>query len=299
MTRSKKSIFERLPGKTLLARTIIFILVTLLIVFVVLTLLIAVFTALKPPEETVASAFSFLPKNWKFSNFSEAMSGDTWGRFYFNSAFVTIVVVILSILLSSLAGFSFARLRFRGRQPLFVLFLCGLMVPSQAYIIPQYILLRSIPLVGGNDISGMGGTGLLNTYWSLIIPYTVAPLGIFLCRQFYLSFPKSLDEAAIIDGCGAMGVYCYIYLPLSKPVFATFAILKFTGTWNDFFYPLIMTSTKSMHTVQIALQLFRGEYGVQWHYLMAATVVSILPILVVFLCAQKYFIQGIVTTGLK
>ncbi len=270
-----------------------------LAILVLGTLFIAFFTSLKQPEETISAAFQFFPKHWKWSNYIDVLKGDIWWRYYFNSAFVTVVVVLLSILLSSLAGFAFARLEFKGRQVLFILFLCGMMLPSQVYIIPQYILLRSIPMAGGNSILGKGGLGLLNTYWALIIPFLAAPLGVFLIKQYYMGFPKALDEAATLDGCNSFDIYRYIYLPLSKPVFATFSILKFTGTWNDYFYPLIMTNSKSMYNVQIALQKYKGEFGVEWNYLMAAAVMSITPILLVFIFCQKYFTQGIVTSGLK
>lgn len=278
---------------------IIWLMVMGLAVIVLGTLFIAFFTSLKQPEETISSAFQFLPKHWKWSNYLDVLTDDIWWRYYFNSAFVTAVVVLLSILVSSFAGFAFARLEFKGRHVLFILFLCGMMLPSQVYIIPQYILLKSIPLVGGNNILGRGGLGLLNTYWALIIPFLAAPLGVFLIKQYYMGFPKALDEAATLDGCNSFGIYRYIYLPLSKPVFATFAILKFTGTWNDYFYPLIMTNSKSMYNVQIALQKYKGEFGVEWNYLMAAAVMSIVPILLVFIFCQKYFTQGIVTSGLK
>lgn len=263
------------------------------------TLLIALFTAFKEPKETISANFSILPENWLWSNFTDVLTSDIWGRYFFNSLFITITVVVLSILLSSLAGYAFARLEFRGRHGLFLLFLCGMMVPSQVYIIPQYMLLKGFPLAGGNNLLGQGGMGLLNTYWALIIPFLAAPLGVFLIKQFYMGFPKALDEAAILDGCTTFQVYTKIYLPLSKPVFGTFAILKFTGTWNDYFYPLIMTNSKEMYTVQIALQKYHGEYGIQWNYLMAATAMTILPILLLFIFCQKYFTAGIVTSGLK
>lgn len=302
MTESRKHL-QGIKGKGTAhkkaAYGIIWLMVFGLAVMVLGTLFIAFFTSLKQPEETISAAFEFLPKHWKWSNYIHVLKGDIWGRYYFNSAFVTIVVVLLSIVVSSLAGFAFARLEFKGSHVLFILFLCGMMLPSQVYIIPQYILLKSIPLVGGNNILGKGGLGLLNTYWALIVPFLAAPLGVFLIKQYYMGFPKALDEAATLDGCGSFDIYRYIYLPLSKPVFATFAILKFTGTWNDYFYPLIMTNSKTMYNVQIALQKYKGEFGVEWNYLMAAAVMSITPILLVFIFCQKYFTQGIVTSGLK
>ena len=281
------------------SRVLAWLVVMAMALFVLATLMIAFFTALKAPKETISANFRLLPEKWLWTNFIDVLTSDIWGRYFFNSLFITITVVILSILLSSLAGYAFARLQFKGRNVLFLMFLCGMMIPSQVYIIPQYLLLKGFPLMGGNNIFGQGGLGLLNTYWALIVPFLAAPLGVFLIKQFYMGFPKALDEAAILDGCSTFQVYSKIYLPLSKPVFGTFAILKFTGTWNDYFYPLIMTNSKEMYTVQIALQKYHGEYGIQWNYLMAATVLTILPILVLFVFCQRYFTQGIVTSGLK
>lgn len=256
-------------------------------------------TALKDQKETLSATFRFFPETPLFSNFVDCFARDNWFHYFYNSIFITVVVVALSTFISALAGFSFARLKFRGNNALFMMFMAGIMIPSQVYIVPQYIMLRSIPLLGGNDIAGVGGTGLLNTYWALIIPFTAAPLGIFLCRQFYLTFPRSLDDAARIDGCSDFKIFTRIYLPQSKTVFATFIILKFTYTWNEFFYPLIMTNTKDMYTVQIGLQQFNELGTVNWPLLMSATLVTMVPILIVFFAAQKYFVQGIVTSGLK
>lgn len=285
-------------GRTI-GRVIIWCLIALWVCFVLGTLLIAFFTSLKTPEETIASTFRILPQKWVWKNYLDVLTSDIWGRYFFNSAFVTVVVVLLSIVLSSLAGYAFARMKFKGQNVLFFLFLCGMMVPSQVYIIPQYILMKGVPLLGGNNILGKGGYGLLNSYGALIIPFLAAPLGVFMIKQFFAGFPKALDEAATLDGCNSFDIYRYIYVPLGKPVFATFAIIKFTGTWNDYFYPLIMTNSKEMYNVQIALQKYQGEFGVQWNYLMVATVMSILPILIVYIFCQKYFTEGIVTTGLK
>ena len=145
----------------------------------------------------------------------------------------------------------------------------------------------------------MGGIGAINSYFALIVPFLSGSFGVFLCRQFYISFPKELDDAVKIDGCSLFGSYLRIYVPLSSQLFATLGILKAVAVWNDFFYPLIMTQTDRYRTVQLALQMFRGSMGTRWNWLMAATLVTILPILIVFICAQKYFIRGIVSTGMK
>ena len=285
--------------KKYISRVVIVLFLVLVVLLCFFPLFIMILTALKNQKETLAATFRFLPETPLFSNFVDCFARDNWFRYFFNSGFITLMVVLFSTFISSLAGFSFARLKFKGNTVLFMMFMAGIMIPSQVYIVPQYIMLRSIPLLGGNDITGAGGIGLLNSYWALIIPFTAAPLGIFLCRQFYLTFPRSLDDAARIDGCSDLKIFTSIYLPQSKTVFATFIILKFTYTWNEFFYPLIMTNSKEMYTVQIGLQQFNELGTVNWPLLMAATLVTMIPILIVFFAAQKYFVQGIVTSGLK
>ena len=303
MTSKTKEVDVRSVRMYKIRRRIIRVMIVLFLVIVVafsfFPLFIMILTALQEQKETLTATFRFFPKVPQFHNFVDCFARNNWFRYFLNSGFVTLMVVLLSTFISSLAGFSFARLKFKGNTAIFMMFMAGIMIPAQAYIIPQYIMLRSIPLLGGNDITGAGGTGLLGTYWALIIPFTAAPLGIFLYRQFYLTFPRSLDDAARIDGCNNFQLFASIYLPQSKTVFATFVILKFTYTWNEFFYPLIMTNSKDMYTVQIGLQQFNELGIVDWPLLMAATLVVMMPILVVFFAAQKYFVQGIVTSGLK
>jgi multiple sugar transport system permease protein len=160
-------------------------------------------------------------------------------------------------------------------------------------------MLRHFPLAGGNDFFGQGGLGLVNTYAGLIIPFIAGSYGVFLFRQFYLNFPHSLDDAAEIDGLGKVKTFYLIYVPLSKPVFATLGALKATQTWNEYIWPLIITTTDEMKTVQLALSFFRDEYEIQWNYLMAATAIITLPLILIYLFSQKYFVEGIVTTGIK
>ncbi|MCL4465922.1 MAG: carbohydrate ABC transporter permease [Chloroflexi bacterium] len=274
----------------------------ILIFFAVLMLVpfaVAVFTSLKPKEELLFSGINLLPSNPRPYNYVEAMQAADWGRYFLNSTFVTVTCVVISLLFNSVAGFSFARLHFRGRDFLFFFMLIGIMIPPQAIIIPQFLMFRAVPLAGGNDIAGQGGIGWLNTYWALIMPWLAGSFGIFLCRQYYINFPTELDEAARLDGCGPLRLFLDIYLPLSGPVLAALAILKTVFMWNDFFYPLIMTTTDNMRTVQLGLQVFAGEYMTDWNLLMAAQVLVTLPLIVMFFFLQRYFVEGIVTTGLK
>lgn len=256
-------------------------------------------TAFKPADEVKLAGFTLFPHVWKFANFPIAMSDGTWGRYFFNSAFVTFFSVVGSLLFNSLAGYSFARLRFRGSNLLFAFFLVGIMVPPQSLLIPQFIIMHNIPLAGGNNILGHGGSGWINTLWALIVPQLSGSFGIFLCRQFYVNFPWALDDAGKIDGAAALRRYIMIFLPMSGPVLATLTVLKTVYVWNDFFFPLIMTNSPQMQTVQLALFNFQGQFGVVWQLLMAATLLTIIPVIVVFLAMQRYFVQGVANQGLK
>lgn len=259
-----------------------------------------VLTAFKTDSEISIAHFRWLPESFgNLESFKQALQMGNWPLYFMNSLIITVITVIGSLFFNSLAGYAFARLKFKGKEFLFLLVLAGMMISPQSIIIPQFVILRSFPLVGGNNLFGVGGTGLLDTYAGLIIPFLAGSFGIFLCRQFYSSFPVSLDNAANIDGCGPAKTYFYIYIPLSKTILATLTIFKTVATWNDFFYPLIITQSEDMKTVQLALQMFRGSTATHYNWLMAATLITILPMVVVYFIAQKYFVQGIVSSGMK
>ncbi|GIP58320.1 ABC transporter permease [Paenibacillus woosongensis] len=261
--------------------------------------LIMVLTSFKTMGEIQSPTFSLFPKVWHFDNYAEALSRGDWLKYFYNSFVVTIITVVVSLVLNSMAGYSFARLKFPGRDILFFSVLIGIMVPAQTTMIPTFLMMKQFPLAGGNNLFGQDGIGFINSYTGLILPFIAGSFGIFLCRQFFLNFPRALDEASQIDGASKFRVFYQIYLPLSKPILATLAIFKTTSAWNDYMWPLIMTNTEGMRTVQLGLTIFRGETNVEWNLLMAATTLVVLPLVVLFLAAQKYFVQGIVTTGLK
>lgn len=283
-----------------LTGTLRYLILVLLGALWLVPILFVLFTAFKTPSELTLRRFTWLPSTLNFDNFAKAFSysGYNWPLYFRNSLFVTAVSVIGSLFFNSLAGYAFARLRFRGRDALFLIMLAGMMIPPQAIIIPQYLVLRDIPLAGGNNLLGQGGTGLLDTLWGLIIPQLCGAFGIFLCKQFYLSFPQSLDDAARIDGCREFRIYWSIYLPQSTTILATLTILKSIAVWNDFFFALIMTTNDKSRTVQLALQVFKSSSS-QWNEVMALTLATILPLIVIFLLAQKYFVQSVAASGMK
>ncbi len=275
------------------------LIMSILSVVMLIPFVILISTSLKSMEDIQSSVFTFIPKQVVWHNFIDAMSRGNWFRYFWNTFFVTVVVVVFSLITNSLTGYAFARLRFRGREWLFVCTLIGFMIPPQVTMIPLFTVLKNFPLVGGNDILGNGGIGFVNSYYALILPYIAGSFGVFMFRQFFMNFPQALDDAARIDGLGRFKAFCLIYVPLSKPVFATLAVLKATQTWNEYTWPLVITNTDEMKTVQLALTLFKTETDIQWNLLMAATLMISLPLIILFVFAQRYFVEGIVTTGLK
>ncbi len=287
-------------AKNRLLMTLTYLILCVWVVITLVPIIMVVLTAFKTDGEISMANFRWLPSSFTyFDNFKEAWRMVNWPVCFGNSFFITVLVVVGSLFFNSLAGYAFARLRFRGRDLLFMTILLGMMVSPQSIIIPQYVMMRSVPLAGGNNMFGSSGTGLLDSYVSLIVPFLSGAFGIFLCRQFYSTFPKSLDEAARIDGCGPVRTYFYIFLPLSKTILATLTIMKATSTWNDFFYPLIFTQSERMRTVQLALQMFKGSTTTHFNWLMAATLITVIPMVIVYFLAQKQFVQGIASTGMK
>jgi multiple sugar transport system permease protein len=289
-------------GKSPALSVFLFILLSVISIVMLIPLLVMVATSLKSMGEIFSRGGFvnfFVPKAIHLENYSEAFKVGQWGRYFFNTIFITAITVLFSLVINSLAGFAFARLEFRGRDLLFFASLVGLMIPPQASIVPTFLILKHFPLAGGNDLWGRGGIGFINSYFGLMAPYLAGSFGVFLFRQYFLNFPKSLDDAAKIDGVSKFKAFLYIYVPLSKPVFASLLCLKATQTWNEYVWPLIITTDPKMMTLQLALVLFRSDLDTQWNYVMAASTVITLPLIILFIFAQKTFVAGIATSGIK
>lgn len=283
----------------MISQILLTVVLAVLSFLIVAPFLLAILTSLKPLAEIQSADFSILPKEWHFDNYVLAMQQGDWPRYFLNSITVTLVTVFFAVLFNTLAGFAFARFDFKGSKFLFFFLLIGIMVPAQVTLIPTFFMMKQFPLVGGNNIFGVGGTGFYDTLPGLIIPYVAGSFGVFLCRQFFLGFPKSLDEAAEIDGANKWQLYFRIYLPLSKPIIATLIITKSSQIWNDYLWPVILTTSNQNRTVQLGLTVFRNETVIQWHYLMAATMIVIAPLVIMFVFLQKYYVGGIMAGGVK
>jgi multiple sugar transport system permease protein len=226
-----------------------------------------------------------LPSSLDWSNFSQAWDGSPFGRWMLNSAVVSITCVVSNLVLCSLAGYAFARLRFPGSRLVFIGILATLMVPFQVVMIPTLLIVKHL--------------GLVDTLPALIVPNLVTPFGIYLLRQFFLSLPVELEEAALIDGAGRFRIMTSILLPLMGPPLSTVAVLTFLSVWNDFLWPLVVTSTPDTMTVQLGLSTFQSAHFTNWPLLMAGTVMSQLPVLLLFVAGQRFFVSSIATTGIK
>ena len=241
-------------------------------------------TSLKTPAETFAYPPVWIPSQIAWGNYSRAVSAMPFGRFYLNSLFVTASVTVLQILTSSLAAFAFARLRFRGRNWLFLLYLATLMIPFQVTMIPNFIIVRLL--------------GWYDTYQALILPPAFSAFSTFLLRQYFMGIPFDLDEAARIDGASSFRIWWSVILPLSGPVLAALAIFVSLNTWNEFLWPLIVTNAPEMRTLPVGLSSFQGQFKVEWNLLMAGSVIAMLPVLIVYMLGQRWFIRGIALSGM-
>jgi multiple sugar transport system permease protein len=279
--------------------TVYYTVMSLIGVVMVLPFLWSVGTSFKPNNEIFSPTLQLLPQNPTVEHYVKAFTDVPFGRYFMNSMFLAVIGVLSNLFFGSLAGYAYARLRFRGRQSFFRLQLTSLMVPGVVTIIPTYIILRSFPLMGGNDWRGLGGTGLLNSYWAIFLPGAAGTFAVFFMRQFFLTLPTELGEAARIDGCSEFGIFWRIYLPLCRPALATLSLFTFQGGWNAFLWPVIVLTDPDMSTVQMGLQSFSFNHQTDYGPVMAASVVATLPLLILFLYAQRYFVQGISFTGTK
>lgn len=258
-----------------------------------------VLSSTKPNQDLFAYPPVWLPKRITWEHFETAFRHTNFLRYFINSALVASIATATNVMLGSLAGFAFARLEFPGRDLIFYALLGTMMIPIHVTIVPLFILARRFPLAGGNSIIGVGGKGLIDSYGGLLFPYLVTTFSVFMTRQFFATLPRELDDAARIDGCSDFGIFLRVCLPLSKPVIATLSIFTFTNVWDDFLWPLVIINRDQMRTVQLGLQVFQSQFSVDWGPLMAATLVVTLPVLIMFALGQKYFVEGIATTGMK
>lgn len=261
--------------------------------------LMIVALALSSPAEVFAWPPVLIPDNIQWQNFTRVFEVTNFGRAMFNTFMIASISTIGIVFIDGLAGYAFAKMRFPGRKTMFLLILATLMVPVHVTIIPLFIMFRSFPLAGGNDITGSGGFGILNSYPSMVLPFLATAYGTYLMTSFMRMLPDNLVEAARMDGAHEFAIFWKIYLPLAAPALAVIAMFNFTAVWNEFLIPLVMTSTSDMKVIQTALADFSDQETVLWNLLMAAVLISILPLVLMFIVGQKHLVRGVAVGGTK
>jgi multiple sugar transport system permease protein len=241
-------------------------------------------TALKPNGQALQSPPTIIPDPIQWGNFVAAWTYLPFGHFIFNSLLVACSGTVLVLITSSLAAYAFARLRFAGRESIFVGYLGTLIIPQAVLVIPQFMLIRYF--------------GWVNSYQALIIPGAFTAFGTFLLRQFFKGIPLELEESALIDGASRLRILWYIILPLSKPALGVLGLFTFIGFWNNFLWPLIVINTADMATIPLGLQMFQGQHGTEWSYMMAGATISVIPGAILVILLQRYLVEGITLTGL-
>jgi len=241
-------------------------------------------TSLKSAGEVFSYPPTFIPEQPHWGNYVRIFEVLPFARFFMNSLVVALAVTGLQLVTCSMAAYAFARLRFKGRDTLFLGYLGTLMIPAQVVLIPNFIVLRQL--------------GWIDTYQALILPAAFSAFGTFLLRQYFLTIPRELEDAAVVDGANHWQIYLRVIMPLSGPALSALAIFAFLSNWNSFLYPLIVTTRVNMSTLTVGLNTLQGQYNTAWTLLMAGSVIALVPILLVFIFAQRYFIAGITMTGL-
>lgn len=243
-------------------------------------------TSLKPVSDIYIFPPKWIPNPIRWENYREAVTAVPFLTYLKNTVIITGLSIVGKVASVTLVGFAFARLQWWGREVFFVIMLATMMLPPHVTLIPQFVLFKQL--------------GWIDTFYPLIVPqFFGGPYLTFLARQFFMTLPRDLDDAARIDGCSSWGVFSRVILPLSKPVVIMIIILVFNGTWNEFLMPLIYLQNQANFTLALGLRMFQGEAATSWHLLMAASLLTMLPVLVLFFTAQRYFMQGIVFTGVK
>lgn len=285
---ARKGFLNRKSSQILIQQIITYVILFVGLLIVLFPLFWMFSTSLKTQDEVFLFPPRWLPEKPIWSNFYDALTFMPFGRYFLNTCEITFSCVVATVLSASFVAYGFARLRSRLRDPLFILVLSTMMLPPQVTMIPIFILFKLL--------------GWVDTFKPLIIPsfFGGGAFYIFLLRQFFMSIPREMDDSAKIDGCGFLGIYWHILLPQSKPALATVALFTFTAHWNDLMGPLIYLNSYEKFTFALGLSNFTAMYGATpWNLLMAASLVFVLPCLIIYFFAQNYFIQGIVVTGLK
>ena len=284
MVENKK--YKSKSRNALIGKIIIYVILLIITVVMIIPFLWMLSASIKSDREVfMMNPFVWIPEVPKWDNYVKIWTKIPMLKFVENTVFLTIVVTLLQLLTSSFAAYSFAKLEFKHKNALFLAYIATIAMPWQVYMVPQFIMMRKM--------------GLNDKLLAMICLQAFSAFGVFLMKQFYEGIPSELCEAARIDGMSEYKIYAKIMLPLSKPALSTLTIFTFVNTWNDYLGPLIYLKTESKKTIQLGLKMFIGQYSSEYGLIMAGSVLSLIPVIIVFLCLQKYFVEGVASTGLK
>lgn len=256
-------------------------------------------SSIRDPTELAKVPMPLIPQDLRLENYTEALSRAPFGIYARNSLILATAAAVLNVAFGSACGYALAKMRFPLAPAVFGWMVACIMIPFYATVIPVFLMVRHMPLFGGNTVLGAGGTGWIDTWWALIVPGAISPFMVFLFRQFYVATPTELIEAARLDGVGEFGIYTRIVTPLIKPGLLTVALLSFEAGWNNFLWPLLVTTSDSLRVIQVGISSFRQEAATDWHLLMAGTTLAAVPMIILFLVFQRYFVEGFAASGIK
>ena len=307
ITRTEKTVSEpisrpavrAIKWKDVLGKFIVYVLLTVGAIVFIAPWAWMVSASFQPISKIFDWPPNWIPETFSLANYRKFLAAEGFYRWVLNSGFLAVVVLCIQMFFNSMAAYSFAKRKFPGRDGLFLLMLATLMIPGQLFLIPNYLILLRAPLFGGNNLLGMGGNGMLDSYWAILIPYSFSVWSVFFMRQYMKTLPDDLLDAARMDGASEFAIYWKVVLPLCGPVLAAQAIFTFTFVWNDFFWPLIVIDSSELRTLQLGLALFIVRNKTVWDIVFAGSVISTIPVLLIFIFFQKYFIRGIALTGMK
>lgn len=272
--------------KAIIGKVIVYVILIVLALIMIIPFLWMLSASIKSDREVFQmNPFVWIPEKPKISNYQDIWTKIPFGKFVANTVYLTLVVTFLQLLTSSFAAYSFAKLHFRHKNGLFLAYIATIAMPWQVYMVPQFIMMRKM--------------GLNDKLLAIICLQAFSAFGVFMMKQFYEGIPDDLCEAARIDGMNEYTIYARIMLPLSKPALSTLTIFTFVNTWNDYLGPLIYLKSQDKKTIQLGLKMFISQYSSDYGLIMAGSVLSLIPVLIVFLCLQKYFVEGVASTGLK
>lgn len=279
------AIKKKKSTSAIVRKVLLYVLLIIIGIIMVVPFLWMISTSLKEQYDTVKIPPVWIPNPPRWQNYVDLFTQQPMLQFMLNTIKIVFFVVLGQLFFSSLAAYSFARIKFKGRTVMFFFYIATLMVPGQVTMIPTYLMFAKV--------------GLVDNHIVLILPAFFSAFGVFLLRQFFMSLPKELEEAAEIDGCNPFTTYYRIMLPLIVPAMLTLGVFTLLNTWNDYMGPLIYLTTPEKYTMTLGIAYFKGVYTTQWNLVMAGSVLSVIPILVAYLCAQKYFVEGIAFSGVK